>query len=146
QSSVASDTETHEATSVPVANSTGTPTGDASSTDESEPNPCSLAPPAGDTSFAVAGGSLERTYVLHVPPAFDSSRPAPLVIDFHGAGGSGWNELQTSPYPAETDRDNVVIAFPDGVNGPIGAAWNVGPCCVPGVDDLTFVDALLADV
>lgn len=104
----------------------------------------SLTP--GDLGVTVAVGSLERKYVLHVPPTYDASRPAPLIIDFHGAGGSGWDQLETSPYPEVTDADGVIMAFPDGVEGPIGAAWNVGPCCVPGVDDLAFVDALLADV
>lgn len=100
----------------------------------------------GDTSLTVAVGSLERRYVLHVPATVQVGRPAPLIIDFHGAGGSGDDQLQDSPYPPVTDREGVIMAFPDGVNGPIGRAWNVGPCCVPGVDDLAFVDALLTDV
>lgn len=118
-------------------------TQDGGDTDEGCPSG-SLAP--GDVGFTVAVGSLERNYVLHVPPTYDASRAAPLIIDFHGAGGSGWDQLETSPYPEVTDADGVIMAFPDGVEGPIGAAWNVGPCCVPGVDDLAFVDALLADV
>lgn len=100
----------------------------------------------GDTAVDVAVGSLTRSYVLHVPPTYDASRPGPVVFDFHGAGGSGANQRATSPYPAVTDPEGVVMVFPDGVNGPIGNAWNVGPCCVPGVDDLAFVDALVADV
>lgn len=107
---------------------------------------CPVTATAGDSSITVAVGSLERSYVLHIPAEFDASRPAPLIIDFHGAGGSGSDQLQNSPYPAVTDRDGVIMAFPDGVNGPIGTAWNVGPCCVPGVDDLAFVDAMLADI
>jgi polyhydroxybutyrate depolymerase len=107
---------------------------------------CTVVAATGDTSITVAVGSLERSYVLHIPPTFDAGRPAPLIIDFHGAGGSGWDQLQASPYPPVTDPEGVIMAFPDGVSGPIGPAWNVGPCCVPGVDDLAFVDALLADV
>jgi polyhydroxybutyrate depolymerase len=100
----------------------------------------------GDTSVNVRVGSLTRSYVLHIPQTYDGTARAPLIIDFHGAGGDGWEQLMTSPYLAVTDPDGVVMVFPDGVNGPIGTAWNFGPCCVPGVDDLTFVEALLADV
>lgn len=100
----------------------------------------------GDISVTVAVGSLERSYVLHIPANLRAGQPAPLILDFHGAGGSGRDQLQNSPYPPVTDRDGVIMAFPDGVNGPIGTAWNIGPCCVPGVDDLAFVDVLLADV
>ncbi len=111
------------------------------------PPACSLTSVTpGDTSVTIRVGSLTRSYVLHVPPAVDSTAPAPLIIDFHGAGGTGWDQLATSTYPAVTDPAGVVMAFPDGVNGPIGTAWNVGPCCVPGVDDIMFVDALIADV
>lgn len=100
----------------------------------------------GDTKVTIDVGSLARSYVLHVPENYDPSVPAPVIIDFHGAGGSGQDQLATSTYPEVTDPEGVVMAFPDGVNGPIGTAWNFGPCCVPGVDDLAFVDALVADL
>jgi polyhydroxybutyrate depolymerase len=38
------------------------------------------------------------------------------------------------------------MAFPDGLVGPAGTAWNVGPCCVAGVDDVAFARALVARV
>ncbi len=38
------------------------------------------------------------------------------------------------------------MAFPDGMPGPIGSGWNLGPCCVANVDDLAFARALVADV
>lgn len=107
--------------------------------------PASGAAP-GDATITVTVGTIERTYVLHVPAAYDGSSPVPLIIDFHGAGGTGRDQRETSPYPPLTDPEGVIMAFPDGVSGPIGTAWNVGPCCVPGVDDLAFVDALLQDV
>jgi polyhydroxybutyrate depolymerase len=56
------------------------------------------------------------------------------------------NELQNSPYPAVTDAEGVVIAFPDGLKGPLGTAWNFGPCCVADVDDVGFVRALVAQI
>jgi polyhydroxybutyrate depolymerase len=40
----------------------------------------------------------------------------------------------------------VVTAFPQGQNGPLGAAWNVGPCCVANVDDVKFSRAVVADI
>ena len=38
------------------------------------------------------------------------------------------------------------MAFPSGLAGPSGAAWNVGPCCVANVDDVAFARALVAQV
>src|SRR5690242_6738251 len=38
------------------------------------------------------------------------------------------------------------MAFPSGLAGPSGGAWNVGPCCVDNVDDVEFTRALVAEV
>jgi polyhydroxybutyrate depolymerase len=38
------------------------------------------------------------------------------------------------------------MAFPDGLRGPAGTAWNVGPCCVEDVDDLAFARAVVEHV
>jgi polyhydroxybutyrate depolymerase len=91
-------------------------------------------------------GPVSRSFVLHVPKSYDGSKPVPLIVDFHGLGSSAMNELENSPYPAVTDTEGVVIAFPDGAKGPLGSAWNFGPCCVADVDDLGFVRALVAQV
>jgi polyhydroxybutyrate depolymerase len=101
---------------------------------------------AGDMTQTVRVGSVSRSYVLHLPPSYDGSKPVPLVVDFHASGGSGSLERSTSLYPAVTDGEGVVMAFPTGLPGPSGLAWNVGPCCVADVDDVGFARALVADV
>jgi polyhydroxybutyrate depolymerase len=132
---------------------TGEPTTDASGGDQSADSVACPSPalPARNTSVTLEVGSLSRSYVLHIPQAYDGRKPVPLVLDFHGVGGSGTSELSSSPYPAVTDPEGVVMAFPDGMEGPAGTAWNVGPCCVAdvngvAVDDVAFAKALVADV
>ena len=120
-----------------------------SSDQDAEPaaSPCvSPALSAGDTSVKLQVGSVSRTYVLHVPQAYDGTKPAPLIVDMHGIGATGWGELSSSTYPAVTDPEGVVIAFPDGMAGPIGTGWNMGPCCVANVDDFGFIKAVVTNV
>ncbi|MBN2195843.1 MAG: hypothetical protein JW751_23705 [Polyangiaceae bacterium] len=126
----------------------GAGTGGGSAGDQSVgPVTCPLpALQAGDTSVTLEVDSVSRSYVLHIPPTYDGSKPVPLVVDFHGIGSSGWGELASSPYPAVTDPEGVVMAFPDGTMGPIGTGWNMGPCCVADVDDLSFAKALVARI
>jgi len=100
----------------------------------------------GDSNQTLMLNSVNRSFVLHVPRSYDGTKPVPLIVDLHGLGSSGMNELQNSPYPAVTDAEGVVIAFPDGLKGPLGTAWNLGPCCVADVDDLGFIRALVAQV
>ena len=101
---------------------------------------------AGDTTRTLQVGTVSRSYVLHLPAAYDGTKAAPLVLDFHGIGGTGATEMASSPYPPLLDPAGVVMAFPDGLKGPAGTAWNVGPCCVAGVDDVAFARAVVADV
>jgi polyhydroxybutyrate depolymerase len=101
---------------------------------------------AGDTNQTVTVGSTSRTYILHVPSAYKGTSAVPLVVDFHPLGGSGSQEEGSSPYKAQTDPESVVTAYPNGLSGPSGAAWNVGPCCVANVDDVAFAKALVAQV
>jgi len=91
-------------------------------------------------------GGDTRSYVLHVPPAYDGSKPVPLVVDFHALGSTGAQWLGGSPYPDVTDPDGAVMAYPTGLAGPSGNAWNIGPCCVAGVDDVAFAKAVVAAV
>jgi polyhydroxybutyrate depolymerase len=100
----------------------------------------------GDTDVTVRVGDSSRSYVLHVPEAYDGTTAVPLIVDFHGIGESGRSEFEASPYPAVTDPQGVIMAFPDGAPGPLGSAWNFGPCCVADVDDLAFARAVVNDI
>jgi len=120
---------------------------DGGATDGVTPVTCpSPALQPGDTSRTVQVGAGTRSYILHVAPAYDGTRPVPLVVDFHGIGASGSDERDTSPYPAVLDPEGVVMAFPDGLRGPAGTGWNVGPCCVADADDVAFARALVAQI
>ncbi len=103
----------------------------------------SIAAP-GDSVQTLSIAGRTRSYVLHVPGAYDGTQRVPLVLDFHALGGTGKSELSSSPYPAVLDPEGVIQAFPDGLRGPAGTAWNVGPCCVEDVDDVAFARAIVA--
>jgi polyhydroxybutyrate depolymerase len=100
----------------------------------------------GDTRETVLVDTTSRSYVLHIPTKYDGSKPVPLVLDFHMGGDSGSTELSGSPYPAKTDPEGVIMAFPDGKKGPAATGWNIGPCCVADVDDVAFAKALVAKI
>ena len=95
--------------------------------------------------------SIARKYILHVPSAYTGTTAVPLVLDFHPIGGSASEWRTSSPYPAVIDKEGVISAFPDGLTGPSGQAWNVIGCCVSkvngaDVDDVAFAKAIVADI
>jgi polyhydroxybutyrate depolymerase len=131
----------------PITGARAADAGGPDRNDGTSPVTCpSPALPAGDTTRTVLVDSVSRSYVLHVPTAYDGKSAVPLVVDFHGIGQSGSSERTSSPYPALLDAEGVIMAFPDGLRGPAGTGWNVGPCCVADVDDVAFARALVAHV
>lgn len=106
----------------------------------------SFALSPGDQKVTLQVGGASRTMLLHIPDASAASGAVPLILDFHGMGGTGASERAASLFPAVTDREGVIMAFPDGLKGPVGTAWNIGPCCVEGADDLGFARAIVAYV
>lgn len=102
--------------------------------------------PSGDSNETVNVNGSNRSFVLHVPEGYDGTSPVPLIVDFHPIGGNGPDWRRSSPYVALADREGLIIAYPSGLSGPMGGAWNVGPCCVSGPDDVAFARALVAAV
>ena len=126
---------------------THTSGGDGGGADSAPPVTCpSPAVLPGESMQTVQVGGMTRSYLLHVPSTYDGSKPVPLIVDFHGLTTSGPQYWQSSPYPDVTDPEGVVMAFPSGLSGPRGAAWNIGPCCVANVDDVAFARALVMQV
>lgn len=103
--------------------------------------------PAGETTITtLAHDGLDRGVRVHVPPGYDGSASVPLVLVFHGGGGSGEQiELRSSQMNAVADREGFIAVYPDGTN-PI-RTWNAGGCCGgavrENVDDVGFVRSLL---
>lgn len=104
---------------------------------------------AGDFDRSLTSGGRTRTYELHVPPSYDPTRPASLVVAFHGFTRDGQEMHDVTHFSEVADQKGFVVAFPDGVSG----SWNAGVCCGiaagTGVDDVGFVadlvDSLLAE-
>jgi|SRR6185503_2762998 polyhydroxybutyrate depolymerase len=90
-------------------------------------------------------GGVTRSYLLHVPPALPAG-PAPLVLVFHGGGGTGTGVERLTRFSELADREGVLVAYPDG----IGRNWYDGREFTSGsrahrerIDDVGFVAALL---
>lgn len=100
--------------------------------------PCpGVSAEAGDRVLTVATADGPRTARLHVPRRV-LGHPAPLLLAFHGAGGSGrFMEGYSRLGGAETAA-GVVGLFPDALHG----RWNLED--EGGPDDVGFVRALLA--
>ncbi|MBW4539765.1 MAG: prolyl oligopeptidase family serine peptidase [Myxacorys chilensis ATA2-1-KO14] len=82
----------------------------------------------------------QRTYYLHTPPNYQSARPIPLVLAFHGSGQQGKPLADLTGLNQLADQQGFIVAYPDGIE----KKWNVSGKATTGEDNVAFVDALLA--
>jgi polyhydroxybutyrate depolymerase len=80
----------------------------------------------GDSYHTIQVGDRARTYLLHLPPAYDRPHhgPAllPVLLMFHGSGTNGsWLKQQTE-LDREADRRHFAVVYPDG-SGALGYAF-----------------------
>jgi polyhydroxybutyrate depolymerase len=109
----------------------------------------------GSHGLTLRHGGLERAFTVHVPQSYRADRPVPLVLAFHGGGGSMQSMARDSLYglTAQSEASGWIVVFPNGHSRlPRGrlATWNAGLCCGAardkGIDDVGFVLEVVAEV
>ncbi len=113
----------------------------------------------GRHSLAVWTEWRNRWYQVQVPSGYDASKPFPLVLVFHGAGGSGENSLDKNGWAAKAEEENFIALAPDGLPSRPGwpanfilnpRLWNDGQLRPESqrskIDDVAFVKTLLDDI
>ncbi len=113
-------------------------------------------PPSGHQALAINSGGLDRRFLLHLPPAYDKTKPLPLVVMLHGMGGTAANSVRETGWSAKADSETFIVAYPeatrpDGTRPPSlrknPQAWNDGSgrfhAAERNIDDVAFIRALL---
>jgi len=137
-----SDAAPSDASSAPIADG-GRRVPDASSSRA----PCAglSAQPKGNTTWTIPTTAGSRTAVVRIPPGYDPMTATPVVLNFHGYGGSPSQEEGLTLMDTESDTAGFVLVYPQGT-GAI-PSWNAGACCgtaaQSNLDDVGFVGALL---
>ena len=79
------------------------------------------------SSGALVSSGRTREYLLHVPRSYDRTRPAPLVISMHGAGGWPVQQMEMSLWNRLADEQGFLVVYPAGTEGVGPRVWGVGP-------------------
>jgi len=102
------------------------------------------APPGKSVYETVFSGGLTRTYLLHVPPGYQASSSAAVVLDFHGHGSNASQQEHRSGMSLLSDQQGFIAVYPQGLVGPDGrTGWATGAGNSPQVNDVLFVSDLL---
>jgi polyhydroxybutyrate depolymerase len=92
----------------------------------------------------------ERTYLVDLPPRYDSRQRYPLVLDFHGGGGSPAAAREQTGFSTLGQQVGAIVVYPAG-SGRLGddrlLTWNTETCCGYAqrarIDETRFVRTLL---
>jgi polyhydroxybutyrate depolymerase len=84
-------------------------------------------------------GGIVREYYVYRDPSTDRARPAPLVLFFHGGGGTGRRAAERYGFTPAAIAGGAIVVYPSGVND----HWADGRDFYHDADDVAFVQALL---
>jgi polyhydroxybutyrate depolymerase len=102
-----------------------------------------------DRDETIQSGGVPRTYHLHVPPSVPSTAAMPLVMVFHGGGGTGAGAARSYGFNRVADDRGFAVVYPEGRD----RRWNDGRGTTGQpwlntvlVDDVGFVSSLIDHV
>lgn len=113
----------------------------------------------GDHKLNVTVNGQIRSYIVHVPTSYHSKNPVPVVIFFHGAGGTAENAMRETGLTVTADKHGFIVVFPEGTPYDTSLPpsfeknpqkWNAGSGGVTTAknerDDIAFVTKILDDL
>jgi polyhydroxybutyrate depolymerase len=106
----------------------------------------------GEAVRVITVGELERRYRVYVPASYSPNRPTPVVLAFHGGGGSPASMVRFSGLSEKADEAGFIVVYPYGIGREQTRflTFNGGNCCGLAmqnkVDDVAYVRALLDDL
>ncbi len=100
------------------------------------------------TNGSIVSSGEKRKYLLYVPGSYDRTKPTPLVISMHGAGGWPAQQMNLSEWNRLADSQGFIVVYPSGAEGAGPRIWNVrrGPGLMRDVRFISeLIDRLEAD-
>ncbi|MFL5643495.1 MAG: alpha/beta hydrolase family esterase [Chloroflexota bacterium] len=109
----------------------------------------SPAPSSSNDAAIVVGG--DRPVTVAVPPGYDPTRPAPLLILLHGYGSSGGQHDMYFHLGELAAPRGYLYVHPDGtLDGGGNHFWNATDACCDfdrkGVDDAAYLAGLISEI
>lgn len=109
----------------------------------------SLGP--GDHTRTIVIDGMERKYLIHVPVTYDTAKPMPVLLAFHGGGVDAKHMVRFSGLNEKSDQAGFIVVYPYGT-GRLASVltFNAGNCCGyamrNNVDDVEFTRRVLDDL
>jgi polyhydroxybutyrate depolymerase len=100
----------------------------------------------GEVTLTVSSGGIPRTYIRHVPPAYQRAQPLPLVLDLHGSAEGAEVHAINSALGPFGDEQGFVTITPQGTGSGLDSHWDTARGTVFDSADSRFIRDLLDEV
>lgn len=105
---------------------------------------CAAGTTPGITTVTFEFDGVERTYEQVVPASYDDATPLPVVLNWHGLGSNGVEQVGFSDYASLAEAEGFIVIAPTGLPDATDRnSWELEPEQFPERDDLAFANALL---
>lgn len=84
----------------------------------------------------------KREYLLYVPHSYDASKPTPLVISLHGAGGWPAHQRDLTQWNRVADRERLIVVYPSAYEGSGPRIWRA-QLGAESAKDVRFISDLI---
>ena len=88
-------------------------------------------------------GSRERTYRVHLPPAYSKSEPLPMVLALHMYSGTGRMMEWITHFNQVADQNGFIVVYPDGYKNSWADGSNQFAADQAHIDDIAFISTLI---
>jgi polyhydroxybutyrate depolymerase len=92
---------------------------------------------------------LQRQYIVYVPASYDGSSDVPLMLNFHGFGGTASDFMNWADMRDLAESENFILVYPQGALLEGSPHWNAAldsPDNKSSTDDFGFVEALIEEL
>jgi polyhydroxybutyrate depolymerase len=77
---------------------------------------------------------FKREFIVHLPDGYNDNEEYPLVLCFHGRGGSARHTEKKTSFSDIADREEFIVVYPDGIN----KAWYLSDATINQPNDINF--------
>jgi polyhydroxybutyrate depolymerase len=92
---------------------------------------------------------LNREYVLYIPNSYDGTSAVPLLVNFHGFGGSASEFMSYADMRSLAESDTFILVYPQGSCLDGSSHWNACPLGgdnKSNSDDFGFVESMINEI
>ena len=96
---------------------------------------------------SIVHDGIRRTYILYVPESHSEDTQFPLMLNFHGFGGSASAHMISADMRPLAESENFILVYPQGAQLGSGSPhWNPDP--IGGnnkstIDDIGFIEVII---